>query len=104
MGLCSVNQNSCSIAFGWSEVKLVFLALTKNCMPELLPLIRSAKMPIWVDKGVASESELRGLRDEGIEMTAFNRQIDPQNEISLVSAIDTVQQHHPNQTVWVEGW
>lgn len=57
---------------------------------------------IWVNDGVLSDDELAELRAKGVSVTNFTRAIDPSDPLDVAGAIDTIQQHHPNQSIWVE--
>ena len=57
---------------------------------------------LWVSGGVLSEPELADLRAKGVSVTNFSDSIDPNDQVALSEAIDTIKQHHPGQAVWVE--
>ena len=68
-------------------------------------LARSAGVPptpLWVNAGVLTSEELDELRLKGLDVSIFNRPIDPQDAAAIAVAAATVRQHHPHDIVWVE--
>ena len=61
----------------------------------------SPPSPLWVNTGILSSHELAGLRAQGLEVTAFVRAV-PLQGPSLDAAIDTIEEHHPGSSIWVE--
>jgi hypothetical protein len=81
---------------------MIFLILTRLGYDELVAHLGQPSSPIWVNAGVLSTSELAQLRQMGCEVTDFVHVIDIHNISALETAIDTVQQHHTGQRVWIE--
>jgi hypothetical protein len=65
-------------------------------------VIRSTKSLVWVGYGVLSESELAGLRSNGMEITNFTYSIDPSDHEKVLDAISVIEEHHPGERIWVE--
>jgi hypothetical protein len=57
--------------------------------------------PLWVNAGVLSPSEMADLRTQGLQVTDFVRAV-PLRGPGLVDAIDTIEEHHPGSSIWVE--
>jgi hypothetical protein len=61
----------------------------------------SPPSPLWVNAGVLSLSELAALRAQGLDVTEFSRSIPFQGQ-GLHDAINTIGEHHPGSSIWVE--
>jgi hypothetical protein len=81
---------------------MVVLALTRGGYDELRERTGAVPSPLWVGCGVLTEPELAQLRSSGIEVTKFNHPISPDDTSAIEGAIETIAQHHPGQTIWVE--
>ena len=57
--------------------------------------------PLWVNAGILSPSELAALRAQGLDVTEFARPVPLQGQ-GLRAAIDTIEEHHPGSSIWVE--
>ncbi len=81
---------------------MVYFALTRQGYDELIAQQGTTPSPLWVNEGVLSTAELLKLREAGVDVSHFTRFIDPHNATEIQEAIFTVQEHHPDQSVWVE--
>ena len=66
-------------------------------------LVASSAWPpdsLWVALGVLSPAELTRLRANGLAVTDFTTSISSHN---LAEALETIREHHPGETVWVDG-
>jgi len=81
---------------------MIFFVLTRTGYDELLQHFGRSPSPLWVNDGVLSSAELMQLRHEGIAVTNFANVIDTKNLSAVNSAIETIQEHHEGQRVWVE--
>jgi hypothetical protein len=81
---------------------MVFLALTKGGYEELLKLTGTAPTPLWVGDGVITYAEMGALHAKGVEVSNFNQAISPYDSAAIESALETINQHHPGEAVWVE--
>jgi hypothetical protein len=61
----------------------------------------SPPSPLWVNAGILSSSELATLRAQGLNITEFARSVPLQGQ-GLCAAIDTIEEHHPGLSIWVE--
>lgn len=81
---------------------MVFFALTRLGYEELVRQSGHPPSPIWVNAGVLSDAELVQLRGAGVEVTNFTRLIDAADSEAILVAVQTIQEHHSGQRVWVE--
>jgi len=56
--------------------------------------------PIWCGSDAISEADYESLRGENV--TRFIHALSGVGSDLLADAIDTIEQHHPDQTIWVE--
>lgn len=59
--------------------------------------------PLWLTSGVISKEELTGLRASGVNVSEFNYEIGEGEWDAIESAVATVKEHHPGETVWVQA-
>ena len=57
---------------------------------------------IWLNSDLLSKSELVDLRKNGQLLTEFVNRIDPNDQIAVSTAIESIREHHPGEVVWVE--
>lgn len=81
---------------------MVFLVCSRGGYDQLLDLLGKSPSPLWIGDGVLDPGEIQELRDTGVNVTNFARPVDPTKHEDIVSAVDTIKEHHPGQTVWVE--
>lgn len=84
------------------ETSLVLFALTKQGSVEIFDLALGRRTVIWINHGILDASELALLRDEGFDLTDFTSWIDPSDDVSIQSAVDTIREHHPGHVLYVE--
>jgi hypothetical protein len=81
---------------------MVFLALTRSGLEQLVGVIGHTPSPLWVNHGVLTAEELKELREQGIDLTNFTNRIALEDQTAVASAVDTIAEHHPDQSIWVE--
>lgn len=81
---------------------MVFLALTRSGYDAYRALAR-VDIPLWIGAGVLSGVELSALRLSGVNVSDFNYRIEPHEEEVISGAVETIKEHHPGMTVWVEA-
>lgn len=64
---------------------MIIFVLTKYGYNEMESLIKDSKSPVWINKGVLSNSELDEVRGAGIEVTNFTYFISKTNENEILS-------------------
>lgn len=80
---------------------MVFLVISKGGLEEALRFSAGRKAILWLAHGLLNESELKALRDAGNDVTTWSRPESTRFE-SLVSSVETIEEHHPGHSVWVE--
>jgi hypothetical protein len=81
---------------------MTHFVLTRKGYEQLKASFGNFPFAFWVNDGVLSASELAELRAAGVSVTNFTTAIDPNCSTEVASAVVTIQQHHPNQSIWVE--
>jgi hypothetical protein len=76
---------------------MVFVVLTRSGFDDIESRVIPDRDAIWVNAGVLSDSELARLRSSGWDLTTWTNPLDPK---FLVSEIETVRLHHPDQVIW----
>ena len=79
---------------------MVFLAITPTGLKEAMQSRSDKSTPIWCGSDAISEEDYGLLRGENV--TRFIYPLSGVNSDLLGDAIDTIEQHHPDQTIWVE--
>jgi hypothetical protein len=85
-----------------TEAHLVFFALTRHGLDEILDLAKGKSAPIWVNQDLLDAADLDRLRSEGLNLTDFAYWIDPSDEPCVQEAVETIREHHPNQALYIE--
>ncbi len=80
---------------------MVFFVLTKKGYNDLVAELGKTPSPLWVNAGVLTESEILCLRQAGAAVTNFLEPI-ISNSAKYLAALDTIQEHHPGDQIWVE--
>jgi hypothetical protein len=83
--------------------RMVFFVLTRSGHDELLLLLGKTPSPLWVNEGVLSKEETKLLHEVGVEISNFTHRITIDDFSQTSAAIDTIKQHHPNHSIWVEN-
>lgn len=81
---------------------MVFFALTRQGYDEWVRQPSLSLSVVWVNAGILSDMELAQLRSAGVAVTNFKRLIDYTNSEAVLGAVQTIQEHHRGQRVWVE--
>jgi hypothetical protein len=82
---------------------MVFFALTRFGYDELVRVLGHTPSPLWINQGVLTLDERAQLRTSGIDLTDFVERIDPNNHAAVRNATNTVREHHPDASIWVES-
>jgi hypothetical protein len=77
-----------------------FLALSRLGVSAFVAYGRKATA-LWVGAGVLSEAEVKALRTLDFEVSTFTEPVRTRAEVE--DAIPTLQEHHPNEPVWIES-
>lgn len=80
---------------------MVFLAITPNGLKDALRIAVGPATPVWCGADAMSEEDY-GAR-KARNLSRFNYTLGDRNTHTLERAIDTINQHHPDEVVWVEA-
>ena len=81
---------------------MVYLALTPIGARDVVALAASGKIAVWLNAGALDATEVRRLRESGLNISTFSRPINLSDAEAIAHAVATICTHHPGQTVWVE--
>jgi hypothetical protein len=81
---------------------MIFFVLTKSGYVELVAKLGRAFSTIWLNAGILSESEIADLRQTGVSVTVFKSAFTANNIADYLTALATIQEHHPGEQIWVE--
>jgi hypothetical protein len=81
---------------------MVIFVLTKVGFSDVSALAKEGNIPLWLNQGVLTQTEIDALRAIGLDVTDFTYKIDPKNEVQISEAIHTISEHHPGERIWVE--
>jgi hypothetical protein len=79
---------------------MVFLAITPNGLNEALKLSVNREIDVWCGADAIPETEYNSL--QGVSISRFVYTLSNESSEVLADAISTIEEHHPNETVWVE--
>lgn len=79
-----------------------FLVMTRAGWDDLLAGAQSLSTPIWLGAGVLTPKELADHRARGLEISVFDSAISHDDPDAMIDAMDTIAEHHPEKSIWVE--
>ncbi|MBK1690431.1 hypothetical protein [Rubrivivax gelatinosus] len=79
---------------------MVFLALTPVGLVEALRVRGDSADAVWCGSDAISEANYAALEDVNVSRLIYPLQ--GESGDVLAGAIDTIEEHHPGETVWVE--
>lgn len=77
--------------------------MTRQGLDRLLQSHNNNGMSVWIPDGILTPKELAQLRTDGIDITNFSRTIQLGDVDAIADAINTIKEHHPQETLWIEG-
>lgn len=80
---------------------MVFLAITPDGLKEALRIAVDPETPVWCGADAMSEEDY-GAR-KGRNLSRFNYALGDRNAPTLERAVETINEHHPDEVVWVEA-
>jgi hypothetical protein len=84
-----------------SETNVVFLAISPNGLKDALREAARSGATVWCGAGAVSERDFDALKVP--RLTRFDYLIEERDPLALADALDTIDQHHPGEVVWVEA-
>lgn len=88
--------------YGKGEVVQVIVLLLEPCDPTLLDWYCRHADALWLAGGCYSESDVSRLRERK-PVTVFDHPIDSRDGAAIERALATIQEHHPLETINIEG-
>ena len=80
---------------------MVFLAITPKGLAEALDLAKSNSSPVWCGSDAISEDEYSSRT--GANLSRFIYPLSAQPASVIEGALETIAEHHPGETIWVES-
>lgn len=80
---------------------MVFLAITPDGLTEALHLAEGSGRPVWCSADAISEEAYSARKQKGL--SRFVYPLGARDPAILAGALDTIDQHHPGEVVWVEA-
>jgi hypothetical protein len=79
---------------------MVFLAISKEGLAEALQLVGPVGDAVWCGSNAISEDEDRSRADSNL--SRFVYPIDGSDGAAIADAMQTIEEHHPGERIWVE--
>lgn len=80
---------------------MVFLAITPRGLKNALREASGSGTAVWCGADAISEEDFAALR--GAHVTRFAYELGARDPLVLEDALDTIDQHHPDEVVWIEA-
>lgn len=79
--------------------KMVFLAITPEGLQKALELMKNGEHHVW-----CGCDAMPALAGGGAKVSWFNYPLQGADQATLNETLETIQEHHPGQKIWVEAW
>lgn len=80
---------------------VVFLAITPHGLEEALRQVGSSSTEVWCSADAISNEDFCALKRGGL--TRLEYALGTRDAALLERTLDTIDQHHPNELVWIEA-
>lgn len=80
---------------------MIFLALTRSGLDELILLRKTPDVVIWCGSNVLSEAEYAAL--SGVNISRFTYPLESRDGEAFQCALETIVDHHANEKIWIES-
>ncbi len=80
---------------------MVYLALTRQGLREILDASTAAETPVWCSADALSEAEFEKL--ERGNVARFTYSFADADKATIQDALATIEEHHPGERVWIES-
>lgn len=80
---------------------MVFLAITGNGLAMAIQIATVTGDGVWCGADAISESEY--AQRKGARLSRLNYDLQDADLLLLQDALQTIKEHHPGETVWIEG-
>ncbi len=81
---------------------MIYIVLTANGLENILSALNKPG-ELWLVPGVTDDNFIAKLRASGWGVTIWTHTIDFSNKDELETALTTVREHHPEQSIWLEA-
>ena len=80
---------------------MIYLAISPRGLHEALQVARLGSDFIWCSAEAITESEFRVRHLPGVTRLAYSPSMFDQ--VQMERAIDSIAEHHPGESIWIEG-
>ncbi len=80
---------------------MVFLAITPQGLADALEVAKANSSSVWCGSDAIGETEYSNRH--GTNLSRFIYPLSGQPPSVIEGAIDTISEHHPGETIWVES-
>jgi hypothetical protein len=80
---------------------MVFLAITKNGLNDALRTAAEIDAAVWCGVDAISEGDYSNRQHKNL--SRFDYELGNRDGAALADAIQTINEHHPGEVVWIEG-
>jgi len=80
---------------------MVFLAITPQGLADALEVAKANSSSVWCGSDAIGEAEYSTRH--GTNLSRFIYPLSGQPRSVIEGAIDTISEHHPGETIWVES-
>ena len=81
---------------------MIYFVLSKLGYVDLVARLGKVPSPIWLNADVLTDSEISDLRQAEVSVTNFTNLVGSHNSADYLTALDSIQEHHPGEQIWVE--
>ena len=79
---------------------MVLLAITPSGLEDALRLVDGRETAVWCGADAISDDDYAKLKHANVSRFVYG--LAGEGQDVLAGAIETIEEHHPNETVWVE--
>ena len=79
---------------------MVFLAVSATGLRQAIKLAETQSVSIWCGSDAIGDADYHAL--SGLDVSRFSYPLLGEPKDVLQDALDTIAEHHPNATIWVE--
>lgn len=80
---------------------MVYLVITREGLQQLLPTLTDETTAVWCSADALTPAEFERLARGNI--TRFDYSIAGADNATVASAVQTIEEHHPGERVWIEA-
>ena len=80
---------------------MVFLAITTNGLNDLLRVAATIKASVWCGADTITEADYANHQHQNL--SRFSYALGDRDESILADAVQTINEHHPGEVIWIEG-